>query len=615
MITPGQAERARIWTALPAALIVLAAIWVYGPALHGTWLWDDGLEIARNPQLADAGGWWKAWVYPRGLDYLPLKDTVLWIEAHLWADSVFGYHLVNLGLHLTSALLLWRLLGRLGVRHAWIGGLLFAVHPAAVESVAWMSEFKNTLSLPPLLLAVGAYLDYEESGQARDYWEALGWFLAAMLCKSSVVMLPAGLLLIAWWRRGRLEAADLRATGPFFAVALGLGLVTLKFQLDRAIRFPGPMPDLAARIAQAGWSAAAYLKEGLFPVGLMPIYPAIRSALPAATPWAGFAALLWLCWWKRESWGRHALLGLGWFLIHLLPVLGLLPLAYLRVAPRADHLAYLPLTGLVALAAAGFGAAVDALGREARFRPARWAAWAGAAAVIAALAVSSRAYAGVFRDDEALWTCALARNPQAWLAANNLGRIYLTKDRPLEAADKLEAAVRFGPPSAEVHANLGNAYARLGRVAEARAQFEEATGIDPGFAGAHYDFGLVLLAAGDAMRARDQFRAALLADPDYAAAHNNLGLALARLGQLPEAVAEYERALRLNPGLPEAHLNLGNALFRQGRVPEAADQYRAALAIAPGYAPAHQNLGSALERLGRPRDAEAEFSAARSAAH
>ena len=132
-----------------AAAIALAAAWVALPALRGSWLWDDGLEVAANPMLRDPGGWWRSWSHPAGMDYFPMKDTLLWIQWRLWGGRVEGFHAANLVLHILSALLVWRVLAKLGARFGWLGGLLFAVHPVAVESVAWISEFKNAISLPP----------------------------------------------------------------------------------------------------------------------------------------------------------------------------------------------------------------------------------------------------------------------------------------------------------------------------------------------------------------------------------------------------------------------------------------------------------------------------------
>src|ERR1700722_9080479 len=112
---------------LGAMVIAAAAAWIYLPCLQGTWLWDDGLEVSQNAVLRTAGGWWTPWVHPAGMDYFPLKSSLQWVEWNLWGANPLGYHLVNLALHFLSALLVWRLLHRLGVRWAFVGGLLFAV--------------------------------------------------------------------------------------------------------------------------------------------------------------------------------------------------------------------------------------------------------------------------------------------------------------------------------------------------------------------------------------------------------------------------------------------------------------------------------------------------------
>src|SRR5580658_6955395 len=149
---------------LRAALIVAAGLWVFSPAFHGDWLWDDDSNIAFNSQVHDPAGWKKIWLSTEtdGMGYYyPFELLVQWIQWQLWDGNTFGYHLTNVGLHLAGAFLLWRLLHRLGLREAWLGAMIFTVHPVTVESVAWISELKNTLSLPPLLLAMLAYLAYD----------------------------------------------------------------------------------------------------------------------------------------------------------------------------------------------------------------------------------------------------------------------------------------------------------------------------------------------------------------------------------------------------------------------------------------------------------------------
>jgi len=191
---------------LQTALILLLGTWCFLPARMGEWLFDDVNAILNNPVMHRASGLWTIWFAPPGPDYFPLKDSVQWMQWHLFGTATLGYHLTNIALHLTSALLIWRLLFMLGVRLAWLGGLFFAIHPVTVESVAWICELKNTLSLPLLLVAMLAYIRHDRDGDRVFYFIAVIAFLASLLCKTSGVMFPFVILLYAWWRRGKISA-------------------------------------------------------------------------------------------------------------------------------------------------------------------------------------------------------------------------------------------------------------------------------------------------------------------------------------------------------------------------------------------------------------------------
>jgi uncharacterized membrane protein YeaQ/YmgE (transglycosylase-associated protein family) len=227
---PGKSP-AVIWTTILQALVIAAAVlWIYQPVLHGDWLWDDDILVTDNAVVHDPSGLWKIWFDPGSMiDYQPLKVSVSWLQWQLWGNDTLGYHLTNVLLHIVGALLAWRLLSKFGLRLAWLGGLIFAIHPVQVESVAWIAELKNTLSLPLFLLAMCAWIDYDECGKSKDYFLALGLFLAAMLCKPTMVMFPMVILVHAWWKRGRIRWNDVQASAPFFVVSLALGLATLWF--------------------------------------------------------------------------------------------------------------------------------------------------------------------------------------------------------------------------------------------------------------------------------------------------------------------------------------------------------------------------------------------------
>lgn len=605
--TPVASGRAIRFIALKAAFIVLAGWFVFSPAWHGDWLWDDDREITQNPLLHDTSGLAKIWFDAASPDYFPLKSTVQWIEWHLWQDRPSGYHVFSIVLHLLSALLIWRLLRKLGIRLAWLGGLLFAIHPLTVESVAWIAEQKNTLSLPPLLLAMCAYLDYDERRRRRDLALAVGLFLAAMLCKTSVVMFPLVILLHAWWKRGKITLQDLGSSLPFFVVSLVLGLVTVWFQHHQAIGdWTIPAGGFSTRLARAGLALGFYLSKSLVPVGLLPLYPRWAVDPPEIMhflPWlllGGGGCWLWL---KRSApWARHVLFGLGCFVANLAPVLGFVAMAYMRYTWVADHFAYLSLVSVVALAAAG----ADAFFRRlaAAQRPYALAAGAG---LVLALAFASHGYARIFRSEESLWSYTLRRNPQAWAAHYNLGTALARAGRWEEAIQHFDQALGLKPDSADAQNNLGVALLHLNREQEALGHVQQALIIKPDYPDAQTNLGNILARMGRLEDAMDHYAQALRIDPGFAAAHVNWGNALARAGRISEAIDHYHFALRSAPGSAVAHFDFGATLAEQGRLQEAVDQYAQALRIEPEDAGYHNAIGTALALLTRTEEALAHF--------
>lgn len=552
------------FTVLKAALIILAGAFIFGPTLRGGWLWDDNQEVTDNPVLPDPAGLAKIWAGTAGADYFPLKTTVQWFEWRLWGPNPAGYHAVSVALHLLSALLFWRLLRKLGLGAAWIGGLLFVVHPVAVESVAWAAELKNTLSLPFLLLAMIAYVQFDQNDQKGPgpkflnssdefknlgpgpflfYWLSLLCFLLAMLAKSSVVMFPCVILLHAWWKRRRIGGRDLAASAPFFIISLILGAVTLWFQQHRAMHTePVVLGGLFSRLAGAGLALTFYLWKSVWPAGLSPIYPRWPVDPQSVLPWlpwlAAGAAGAWL-WSARSGWGRTVIFGLGFFSLNLLPVLGFVAITYMRITWVADHFAYVSILGVIGLAVA----VVDRA-------HASWpvGTWSCVALAVMVLTVESRRYAVVFRSEESLWTYTLQRNPRAWSAHYNLATRLAQRHELPEAVEHFEQTLRLKPEFTDAHYNLGNTYFLEGRLEEAVGQYAETLRLDPGYVDAHIGLGNIFM----------------------------------RENRLPDAIAQFEEVLRRKPGFAEIHASLGDAWYLAGRVPEAISQYEEALRLKPG---------------------------------
>jgi len=591
-------------------VILAAGIWVYWPVLRGDWLWDDDFLITDNHLVHDPWGLWKIWFKPGDLyDYTPLTVTVEWLEWHLWEMQTLGYHLVNVALHLTSAFLIWRLLTKFGLKLAWLGGLIFVVHPVAVESVAWISEIKNTLSLPPFLLAMLAYIDFEASGKAKKYWLALGLFLTAMLCKATMVMFPLVILFYAWWRRGRIGLSDLKASTPFFAVSLAIGLTTTWFLQHHAMgretpQLGGPLE----RLACAGLSLAFYFSKCVLPMGLSPIYPKWELNPPGLLdflPWPVLVgALAWL-WVRRAGWGRHALLGVGFFAINLLPFLGFTPGSYMIFTWVMDHILYIPLIGLIGLFVAGAGQLRGLIPPIAR------QVGAGILAIVlVVLAWGSHAYAKDFRDQGALWSRTLAVNPASWLAESNIGNALYHRGHIDEAMEHYARSIRIKPSNPDPYYNIGDVLFHGGQPAEAVKAYRKAIEVRPDYVPAYSNLGVALVAMGKLDEGVAEYRAALKIDPENTGAMSNLGVVLTEQAKFDEAEEVLRKAVEVDPYNFDATYNLGNTLFRMGRIPEAKAEYEAALKMKPDDSSVHNNLGAALEHMGMIPEAASQFEAA-----
>ncbi|MEJ0000897.1 MAG: tetratricopeptide repeat protein [Verrucomicrobiota bacterium] len=599
-------------TAAQVLLIVAVALWIYYPAFNGDWLWDDDIYVTNNTHITEPGGLWKIWFEPSSfLEYYPIKQTVAWAEWRLWGADTLGYHLVNVALLVAGALLIWRLFARLGVRLAWLGGLVFVAHPLNVESVAWMAELKNTLSLPPFLLAACAWIDFEEGGRRGDYLRALAWFVVALLCKISVVLFPAVLPLYAWWKRGRVDVPGLLATAPFWAVSAMVTWIDLhagsSFNQAQALGVSDvlAMGDASHRFALAGTALAFYFASFWLPLAPVPIYPLWPLDPLSAVdflPWLGLAVMLGWCWWRRAAWGRHALLGLGFFLVMSLPFVAFGVTFFPRDTWVMDHFLYVPMIGLVGLAVAAFGSIDAQLPVKARTY-----STALATIVLVLMAFEAHAYAGAFSDAATLWTYTLQRNPGAWTAHIGLGNELLKANHLPEAEREFEAALALRPNNAAANDGLGTALGQEGRVPEAIARFRAGLAINPNDATTHTNLGIILAATGHGDEALGEFLAALKLQPNFAQAHYNVGNVYFQRGQLAQAAEAYRAAIALRPHYSTARFNLARVAAAQGNDAEALEQWAGAVKDDPDFVEARLQLGAALAKAGRNAEAADQF--------
>jgi tetratricopeptide (TPR) repeat protein len=551
---------------LLALLLLIVSTLAYLPALNGTPIWDDNAHITR-PELRSLDGLAKIWTQPGSTQqYYPLVHTVFWIEHQLWGDSPIGYHLVNVLLHYVSVLLLLRILRRLEIPGAWLATAIFGLHPLQVESVAWISELKNTLSGVFYLGSALAYLQFDRNRKPGPYITAVVLFILGLLSKTVIATLPAALLVVFWWRRGKLSLKrDALPLAPFFVLGASAGCFTTWFERS-LVGAEGSAYNFSPveRCLIAGRVIWFYLGKLLWPADLIFIYP--RWQISQSVWWQYLfpvtllllvAMLVWL---SRRY--RGPLAGLLFFIGTLFPVLGFLNVYPFRYSLVADHFQYLACLGIIVPISAGITLAME-----------RWRLWPGPAGYIACLAflasltLLSWRQSATYTDVENVWQTTITKNPTAWMAHNNLGAVLLEKRQTDDAIAHFRQAIEIKPDEASAHSNLGNALLQEGQLDDAISEYQKALELKPNEAGVHYNMANALLAQRQVDEAIAHYEAALAISPSYADAHNNLGAVLLQKGELEQAVTHYEKALEINPQDVRARGNLAWALATSPQTP------------------------------------------------
>jgi tetratricopeptide (TPR) repeat protein len=588
-------------------LLVAAVVFAYQPVWHAGFIWDDDAHVTK-PALRSLNGLARIWMQLGATQqYYPLVHSVFWVEHRLWGDSTVGYHLINILLHAFSALLLVRILRQLKIPGAWLAAAIFALHPVQVESVAWISELKNTLSGAFYLGSALAYLGFDRNRSGGNYALALGLFVLGLMSKTVIATLPAALLVVFWWQRGKLSwKQDVLPLIPFFVAGIGAGLFTAWVERKYIIGAEGSEFNFSIieRFLIAGRAIWFYLGKLFWPANLIFVYP--RWQVSQTVWWQylypGAALLLLgaLCWQQRR-W-RGPLAGLLFFGGTLFPALGFFNVYPFRFSLVADHFQYLAGIGPIVLVAAGIGTLFGSFQERRLF----WGpAFCGT--LLAVLCVLTWRQCGMYANIETLWRTTLAWNPNSSLAHNNLGNFFLQNGRTDEAMEQFQKALKIEPRYALAHNNLGAALYQKGRVDEAVTHYQKALEIEPRYAQAHNNLGIVLFQKGQVDAAMAHFQKALAIQPNNAEIYNNFGNALLGKGEAAGALRCFQKAVEIAPDFAGAQENLGMILFQKGQMDEAIVHYQKAVAIQPVNAEFQYNLGYALFLKGEARGAIAHY--------
>ncbi|MEN6405641.1 MAG: tetratricopeptide repeat protein [Thermoguttaceae bacterium] len=629
--------------------LLLAVALIFGQTLRYKFVnYDDNKYVTENPHVsgglsAESVAW--ALTERHANNWHPLTWMSHMLDCQIFGTWAGGHHAVNVLLHAAVAIALFLTLRRM-TGDFWPSALaaaLFAVHPLRVESVAWISERKDVLSGLLFVLTLAAYVRYVRRPTAASaYLTVVVLFVLGLMAKPMLVTLPLVLLLLDYWPLERIggKGCGMQDEGiapspipsppaPFVQVLLeklpllvisGLACLTTVWAQQEALETVDHVP-FAWRVGNAVVSYAAYLGQMACPTKLAVLYPHPGLHVPlwqVAVSGLLLAAIsLFVVLVRRRC--PFLLVGWLWYLVMLLPVIGLMQVG--RQA-RADRYTYLPQIGLAIALAWG----VDYVVRR---RPiAARAVGIASCLVLTLLAVVAWRQTSHWRDNETLWRhtlqCtsrnavadfnlgshwaeqgrvdqaieqfhkALEDDPKSTNALYGLGTLLTKQKKYAEAADYYRRVIQLVPGIAEVHGSLGIALQRQGRTSEAVAEYETALRLDPKDSQVQNNLASALNDLRRYEEAERHCRTALKLRPDFAEAHNNLGIILEARGDVDEAARCYARAAAIKPDLVAAHNNLGVILARHGHLDEAIDQFRETLRLDPHHPNAGKNLENAL---------------------
>ena len=629
------------------ALLLIALVFIaYAQVLRAGFIWDDESHLTQNPCVVGPLGLKEIWTTTQAV-YYPLVLTTFWALHKFFGLNPLPYHLLNISFHVASAILLWRILQVLRVRGAWLGAALWALHPVMVQSVAWVTELKNTQSCLFYLLSILFFLKWEDQGAAVSrplpqrqtggrrplvFALSLLFFLLATLSKPSVVMLPFVLALCVWWMRGKIRRRDTLAFAPFALISVVASAWTIWEQRFHA-RAVGPdwVQTFPERLIIAGKALWFYLGKLVWPHPLIFIYPrwdVDSSKVVAYLPLIAAMAALIALWFFRAQFGRGLFFAAAYYVVSLFPVLGFFSVYFFRYSFVSDHFQYLASMGPLALSGAGIATLLgrfcetpaefvshpDTVPRSGstiaspRWRLVLSGAFCGM--LLVSLGFLTWRHTAEYRDLFALYAATLQNNPRCWMAHYNLGIVLSEQGEADQAIEHYRQAVALRPDYAEAHYNLGRLLVEKGQLNDAIAHYERAAAINPADAETQNNFGVTLFGIGRTDDAIVHYQKALEIRPHYAEASCNLANALIAKDDLDGAIARYKACLAAIPDQEAAQYNLASALLRKGRTDEAIVEYQKVLQMHPESADAHANLGIAFLTKGRVRDAMAEYTKA-----
>lgn len=573
-------SRARwtVWVAFAA--LVGATLAAYEPALRAGFVWDDDYYVTANPLLTAPDGLRRIWFATDApSQYFPLTYSAFRIQYALWGADPAGYHWTNVLLHAANAGLVAWAMRRIGLPGGWLAAALFALHPVHVESVAWITELKNTLSLHLMLWALHAWIAFSDPTRRRRglwYGLSLGAHALALFAKTTACTFPAAQILVPWLMGRRLDRRLWLSTVPFVALGLAMGSLSIWWEIHRqGTEWSASFFD---RVSIASRALVFYLEKLVWPHPLIFSYP--KFELDASQPSYYASGLVLVVAAAALFVSRHRPAGRGlaaaglWFVAMLSPLIGFIDLYTFEYSFVADHYQYVASLGPLCAFAVG-GAFVWRRGGT----PQRALLALGLAGILGTLAVLTHQQARVYRDDVTLWRDVVAKAPDSWIGHTNLGRALLRGRQPAEALEAYRNALEDSPHPEVVHSGIARALALLGRDAEAIESVRRAIAAAPERAAGHFQLGRIELGRGSFDAARRALLRAHELRPGWSAPVVLLAGIHAAAGRPDAAAARIDEYLRSGPAAgiaPELRhdLEMRRDAYRRAAAPPATERAR-----------------------------------------
>jgi tetratricopeptide (TPR) repeat protein len=633
--------------------ITLITFLIYFNTLSSPFYFDDEHNIIVNYKLRDLSSFWPL----SGTRYVGVLSFA--INYHFGKLDVFGYHLVNIVIHIINGLLVWwfvfltfktPLMERsngISFFFAMFCALIFVAHPVQTQAVTYIVQRFTSLATLFYLLSLILYIkarlltqvitnksQNSTQKQRNIYIKAILYYLIAIFTTSLAMKtkeisftLPFMIVLyeLIFFSPQNTKHQTLNFKRLYLLIPFIITLVIIPLSLVGANK---PLEGTIGDLREAAQETEEISRGVYFLTQFRVIVTYIRllflpiqqnldydyslsyslfdphtfiSFLFLLSIFVAALYLLKRSWKTNNGYGILASFGIFWFFITLSVESSIIPIRDIIF----EHRLYLPSVGAII----AFSSAVFYILVHRKLKPTPLLTVCVLALIAGPLGIGAYQRNLVWKDEVTLWEDVVRKSPEKERGHTNLGLVYYKQGRLEEAAKEYITAIRLNPDYAEAHNNLGLVYYLQGRVEEAIQQYMTALKLTHGFAKAHNNLGVAYYKQGRLGEAIQEYTTALELRPDDPDPHNNLGNAYATQGRLEEAIKEYTTALNLKPNFPEAHHNLGIVYAIQGRLDEAIKKYMATLALKPDYAEAHYNLGNIYKTKGLKDEARREFEA------